>query len=157
MTIEYSEVLETLAGVSVTLAGFIGVVVVFQKSSVKADQNAKYHLLLSSLSVLGLALLPLILQPIVQDSLTIWRICNPLMGGVHLLGASRGIFDSRKGESKIPVLLFAPVSFLLFGGSIAIALGFFSAYASFVYFFGLTWSLAVASVAFASLVSQDGT
>lgn len=156
MTLEHAEVLETLAGVSVTLAGFIGVVVVFQKGSAQADRNAKFHLLLSSLCVLGLALLPLILQPVVSSELTMWRICNPFMGILHLFGASRGVLDARRGVSRIPIHVFAPVSFVLFGCSLAVAAGFLPLYASFVYFFGLCWSLAVASVAFAALVSQEG-
>jgi len=162
MVLEYSDVLQTLAEVAITLTGFIGLILVFQRrgdsSYDKAHANTMFHLLGGSLCVLGLSLLPLLLQPAFEDSLTVWRICNPLMGISQAIGATRGLLEYRRGETRIPfkaVVILSAGAYLLFAITCAIALGYLPSFAALVYLLGLGWILVVAITSFISLVFQD--
>ncbi len=164
MVLEYSDVLQTLAEVAITLTGFIGLILVFQRrrdsSYAKADANTMFHLLAGSLCVLGLSLLPLLLQPAFEDSLTVWRICNPLMGIFQAIGATRGLLEYWRGETTLPfkaVVILAPGGYLLFAMAFAIALGYLPSFAALVYLLGIGWILVVAITSFISLVFQDVT
>ena len=159
MTLEHSDVLHTLAQISVTLAGFIGLILVFQRGDrttwSQSEKNTMFHLLYTSLSVLGLSLLPLLIQPGFNESITIWRVCIPLVGLAHAVGATRAMLELRRGEISIPPragYVFMAGSYLLLGLTVAIASGFFLNLASLVYLVGLGWLLGVTVAAFASLI-----
>ena len=161
MDLENFEVLQTMAEVSVTLAGFIGVILVLKSGSStdseRADRNAIFHLLLSSLGVAGLALLPLIVQALFDNDI-VWRVCVPVMGLMHLMGASKGLVDFKRGELGFPIPLiwvFAPVSYVLVLLSVAVMLGYVLEYASAIYLMGLGWSLIVAAASFLTLIFRD--
>ena len=112
-----------------------------------SEKNTMFHLLFTSLTVLGLSLLPLLLQPGFTESIWIWRICIPLLGAAHLLGASRAFFEHRRGETTLPpqaIHIFSFGSGLFFILTIAIATGFLLNIAPLAYFIGLGWMLAVA-------------
>jgi hypothetical protein len=159
MILEYSNVLEILAEVSITLAGFIGVILVFQRGDRStwhsSEKNTMFHLLYTSLGVLGLSLLPLLIQPAFSESTTIWRICNPILGFIHMTGSWRAVREARRGEISVPV----PAVIVLSGGStafqaltISIALGYFPDFAALVYLTGLGWLLAVAVASYVTLL-----
>ena len=81
----------------------------------------------------------------------------PIMGLVHVLGASRGILDHHRGQAWAPIHLawiFAPVSFVLAGTSVLVLLGYLLEIAETVYLVGMGWSLLVAITAFLSLLSR---
>ena len=77
MTLEYSDVLQILAEVAVTLTGFIGVILVVQHGGQgpwsESEKNSMFHLLYASLGLLGLSLLPLLIQPGFQESTVLGR------------------------------------------------------------------------------------
>ncbi len=159
MTLEYSDVLHTLAQISVTLAGFIGLILVFQRGDRRtwseSEKNTMFHLLYTSLGVLGLSLLPLLIQPGFSESITVWRVCIPLVGVVHAAGATRAVLEHRRGEITISapaVPIFAAGSYLLLALTVAIASGYLLNFAPLVYLIGLGWLLCVSVSAFASLL-----
>lgn len=161
MTLPYSDVFQTIAEVSITLAGFVGVTLVLRNnfSSNRMDMNEMFHMLLSSLGVCGVALLPLVAQPAFADPNMLWRVCTPVLGVLHLLGASKGVNDVLKGEIGLPwylIATFAPVSFVLVAASVAIGLGYWLEYAPTVYLTGLWWSLLVAGATFITLIFRAG-
>ena len=157
MTLPQAAVLQTIAEVAVTLAGFVGVILVLRNGvpSRRVDANEMFHMLLSSLGVCGAALLPLIAQSLTEDPQLMWRMCTPVIGLLHVLGALKGVRDHRRGELGLPlwlIVLFAPVSFMLALGSAAVALGYRVDRAPAIYLVGLGWSLLVASATFLALV-----
>lgn len=163
MILEYSNVLEILAEVSITLAGFMGVILVVQRGGRStwhnSEKNTMFHMLYTSLSVLGLSLLPLIIQPAFKESITVWRICCPVLGLVHLVGSFRAALESRKGDISMPGYLV----FILSGGSlafqsltIAVAFGYLLNFAALVYLTGLAWLLTVAVASYAILLFRGG-
>jgi hypothetical protein len=162
MILEYSDVLHTLAQIAVTLAGFIGLILVFQRGDrsawSKRDKNTMFHLLYTSLGVLGLSLFPLLLQPAFSESVSVWRICSPLVGVTHAAGATRALLENLRGEITIPiraVYVLATGSYLLMGVTILIAAGYMLNFAPLVYFIGLGWLLSVSVLSFVSLVFGD--
>ena len=164
MSIQYADVLHTIAEVSITLAGFVGVILVLRNNSPlkdRVDANSMFHMLLSSLGVCGVAFLPLIVQSFFDDESLVWRTCIPVMGLLHLVGASKAMAELRGGEIGLPkvmVGIFAPVSMFLVVASIAVAAGYWVVHAPAFYLAGLGWSLLVAATSFLMLVfRQDGT
>ncbi len=162
MILEYAGVLQILAEVSVALAGFIGVILVVQHSGrtrwSQGEKNTLFHLLFSSLGVLGLSLLPLLIQPAFTDSVPIWRICCPVMAFFHVYGPYRGIKQYRRQEISMPkfsAFVFPAGSILIAGLAVAIALGFLLDHAAIVYFAGLGWLLGVAIFAFVNLLFRS--
>ncbi len=159
MILEYSDVLQTLTQVSLTLGGFIGVILVFQKGDRSnwnpGEKNSMFHLLYTSMGVFGLSLFPLLIQPGFSESVWVWRICCPLMGLAHVAGATRAFFENRRQEITIPLgpsSMFVFGSFLLFVLSLAVAFGFLLDFAALIYLVGLGWLLAVSVSAFVTLL-----
>ncbi len=160
-SLPYSDVFQIVAEVSITLAGFVGVVLVLRSntSSRPMDANEMFHMLLSSLGVCGVALLPLISQPLCDSTNALWRVCTPVMGALHLVGASKGVNDIRKRQIGMPWYLmatFAPVSFVIVAASFAMGFGYWLEHAPGVYLFGLWWALLVAGTTFITLVFRTG-
>jgi len=154
MILQYSDLLQTLAQVSITLAGFIGVILVFRHTD-QGAKNAIFHLLYTSLGVFTLALLPLMMQPVIHDGVLIDRICCPLMGIWHGFGATRAHLEARRNEIAMPAgstVLFSIGSYVLVVLGLAVGFGFFLDFAGSIYFVGLGWLIAVAISAFVSLM-----
>ena len=154
MILEHSDVLHTLAQVSITLAGFIGVILVFQHAD-RSARNTIFHLLYTSLGVFCLSVFPLLIQPAFKDLLLIDRICCPLMGLWHGYGSTRAFVESRRNELALPsrsAMVFATGSYLLLALGLAVGFGWLLDFSTLVYFVGLGWLLAVAISAFISLL-----
>ena len=159
MTLEYSDVLHTMAQVSITLAGFIGLILVFQRGDRSSwsdtEKNTMFHLLFTSLGVFCLSLIPLILQPGFSESITVWRICMPVLAIAHTLGATRALLENRRGVISIPIQAvhtFTLGSYVIAVLSLLVAIGFILDYAVLVYFVGLGWFIAVSVSSFVSLL-----
>ena len=159
MTLEYSNVLEIMAEVSITLAGFIGVILVFQRgdrgSWHSSEKNTMFHLLYTSLGALGLSLLPLLIQAGFNESITIWRICCPILGFVHAGGSTRALLEIKRDDSAIPhhaiyLLSAGSLAFLLL--TLTIMLGHLQNFAALVYLLGLGWLMSVAITAYVTLL-----
>jgi hypothetical protein len=159
MTLEYSDVLQTLAQVAITLAGFIGLILVFQQGNpstwTRPEKNTSFHLLYTSLGVFALSLLPILIQPGFDDSTTIWRICSPVLGIAHVIGATRALFENRRAEITIPIgpsTVFVVGSYAILLATVTVALGYLLEFAALIYLVGLGWFLAVSVAAFISLL-----
>ena len=160
MILEYSNVLEIMAEVSITLAGFMGVILVVQRGDRNtwhsSEKNTMFHLLYTSLGVVGLSLLPLIIQPAFNESITVWRICCPVLGIVTFVGAFRSVLENRRSDISVPSFMIYVLSS---GGTIlfpvltfAVAFGYFLNFAALVYLTGLGWLLMVAVATYATLL-----
>jgi hypothetical protein len=160
MILEYSNVLEIMAEVSITLAGFMGVILIVQRGDRNAwhssEKNTMFHLLYTSLGVFGLSLLPLLIQPAFVGSITVWRICCPVLGLVHFYGSFRAVLENRRNDISVPSLMvyaLSGVSIILFPIlTFAIALGYLLNFAALVYLTGLGWLLSVAVSTYATLL-----
>ncbi|SDK58173.1 hypothetical protein [Microbulbifer yueqingensis] len=158
MNYEDASVLEMLAQVSVTLAGFIGVVLVFlhggRGSWTQGERNTIFHLLFTSLTALGLSIAPLVIQAAFGERL-VWRVCMPMLGLVHIGGALRASVEFLRGVIAMPtavVLLVAVGSITIIALSLLVTLGYLSHLAFFTYLLGISWPLLVAVCAFVSLL-----
>lgn len=142
------------------MAGFVGVILVLrdERTSAVLHSNQIFHLLVGSLGVCGAALLPLIVQSAFSEEGTVWRLCTPVVGLAHLLGATKGINDLRKGElglSVASIIVFAPISYLLAGACAVIASGYCVERAPAVYLVALGWGLVVAATTFLAVIFRQ--
>lgn len=155
--IEHAETLQVFAEVSVTLAGFISVVLVFQRGAPaqeRVGRNTILHLLFTSLGTLVMALTPLLLYPIFSADL-VWRISFPILGLLHGAGATRALLETVRGEILVPgVISYGLVigSYLVMGFSLAVGFGLYLQVAPAAYLLGLGWLLGVSIATFASMV-----
>jgi hypothetical protein len=160
MLLENSDVLQTLAEVSITLAGFSGLILVFQQGDTAVwgarDKNSIQHLLITSFGAFFASLLPLVSMELFDDANTLWRVYNPLVATVlHGLGPTMAIVATSKQEFSIPKLwaiVLIPVSYLILVLSWLTALGFLSSFAATIYLFGIAWLLVVSMSLFVSMI-----
>ena len=162
MILEQEAVLSTFAEVAATISGFAGIAVVLRRATGAdrtSDDNALIHLLLSTLGVTALAMIPLMAQSVFTDPATLWRVCAPLLGALHLFGALRGTRDVGRSSLAVPpwlVVPFAAASAGIFAASVAIAAGALGALAPSLYLAGLFLSLVIAvTVVLPMLLRQD--
>lgn len=158
-----ASVLQTLAEVSVTLAGFIGVVLVFlhrgRDAWTQGERNTIFHLLFTSLSALGLSILPLVVQLAVHSEYWLWRICTPVLGIVHLWGALRASTEFLHGKIAMPtpvVITLATGSTTIIALIALVTFGYLAGLAALTYLLGVSWLLLVAVCAFVSLLFRGG-
>lgn len=115
------EVLYALAGVAVTFAGFSGVVVVLplrDGSRWSPTESRMLQLLIAdSLTVLFLALLPIVFSLFGWPDSGIWGVSSALLGSWFLVGdyiAVRGEFKDRAGDQSPHDPIRRPLRILIY-------------------------------------------
>lgn len=152
--LEHQEYLSLVAELAVAMAGFTGIVAVFQSRGVNpVDLNMVgfITMLRASLSALLLSLLPYVLYSLTDAAGLTWRLANlaiVLVMGVNLYSfVARGGFRAGNGLS----------SWFLLGGGITVwfanLLGVFQVLPSpEMFILAVTWQLIVSTHNFASLI-----
>ena len=109
----YPDLLQTIAEVAVTLAGFSGVVFALGRRAEgrmsKAEKNGLFHLLLTTC---GTALVSLTIVAVLarsEDDATAWRIGCYLVAIFVLIGSTRAVVEELRGEHSLPRMLAWPV------------------------------------------------
>src|ERR687897_1395806 len=167
-------ILNTLAEVAITLAGFSGVAVVFRLRGAHSwsPTELRYLWLLIGDSFLVLFFsqhpFPLAIANWSDDAL--WGICNALLGSWFIVGdvlALRGERRDRKGQQLITVPVITPILYVMSIGALAMgialwlsALDLLVARGQAVYVLGLILQLAFAAVEFLffiALVSRSAS
>jgi hypothetical protein len=168
------DILYTLAGVAVTIAGFSGVVVVLplrDSPNWSPTEIRMLRLLIAdSFIALFLALLPIPLSLANWSPDAIWCLCSGLLGSWFLIGdllAARGEFADRAEQQSGANPLNAPIRFgiylvaLLMGIVLWLsALGVLAPAGQALYVLGLMVLLAIAAIEFVffvSLMLQQGS
>jgi hypothetical protein len=168
------DILYTLAGVAVTIAGFSGVVVVLplrDSPNWSPTEIRMLRLLIAdSFVTLFLALLPIPLSLANWSPEAIWGLCSALLGSWFLIGdwlAVRGEFADRAEQHSGTNPLNAPIRFgiylvaLLMGIVLWLsALGVLAPAGQALYVLGLMVLLAIAAIEFVffvSLMLQQGS
>jgi hypothetical protein len=166
-------VLNTLAEVAITLAGFSGVAVVFRlrgaHSWTPTELRVLWFLIGDSFLVLFFSLLPFPLALANWSPEALWGFCNALLGSWFIIGdvlALRGERRDRVAQQLITVPVITPILYAMSIGALAMgitlwlsALDLLVARGQAVYVLGLITLLAFAAVEFLffiGLVSRQG-
>jgi hypothetical protein len=155
-------VLNTLAEVAITLAGFSGVAVVFRLHGAHSwsptELRVLWFLIGDSFLVLFFSLLPFPLALANWSSEALWGLCNALLGSWFLIGdvlALRGERKDRIAQQLITVPVITRVLYVMSIGALAVgttlwlsALDLLVARGQAVYVLGLIALLAFAALEF---------
>ena len=155
----HEDLLFTIAEVSVTLAGFSGVVFILGRRAEgrfsDTEKNGLFHLLFTTC---GNMLVALIVAGCLSFSVSVsasWRIGCAAIGVFVLVGGIRAIIEQRRGEHSLPKVLAWPVplvALVLAGANLAIASGVYVEYAANMWVTLSIYLLFVAVCYFASLL-----
>jgi len=156
-SIDYSiEFLTAIASISITIAGFSGVVVALtgrstEKFTPLERLNLRILLQVSALA-LSFSLLPLILNR-AFDANVAWRISMLLYGGVHLADASFFALKTRNTGARSIIQKLAPMIGIIISVS-QLVIGVLASIITVevVYMFVLLWHLAIAGMGFVKLI-----
>ena len=166
-------ILYTLAEVGITLAGFLGVVVVFRVSGAhtwsSTELRVLWFLIVDSFLVMFLALLPLPLALANWSPDALWGFCSAILGSWFIVGAIlalRGELKDRAARQWITIPVITPILYIVY--IVAIVMGIALWLSTWdivvprgqaVYVLGLITLLAFAAVEFLffiGLMSQQG-
>jgi hypothetical protein len=167
-------ILNTLAEVAITLAGFSGVVVAFRLRGAHSwsptELRVLWFLILDSLWVLFFSLLPFPLALANWSDDALWGTCNALLGSWFIIGnllAFRGDRRDRIAQQQITVPVITTILYVTIVAGLAIgialwlsALDLLVARGQAVYVLGLILQLAFAAVEFLffiALVSRSAS
>ena len=158
----YVDILQTIAGVAATIAGFSGITFVLgnrSKGKISAqDRSGLFHLFMTSFACV---LIPVILLALFAgglEELTVWRVGCALVGIDAVIGASRAVLDLLKKENSFAGILgwLAPLFALALAlFNLLVAAGLFPEIAYFACMALLIWLLWVAIMSFLSLLKSD--
>jgi hypothetical protein len=155
-------VLNTLAEVAITLAGFSGVAVVFRLRGAHSwsptELRVLWLLIGDSFLVLFFSLLPFPLALANWSHDALWGLCNALLGSWFIIGdvlALRGERRDRLAQQLVTVPVITPILYVMSIGALAMgialwlsALNLLVARGQAVYVLGLIALLAFAAVEF---------
>ena len=156
----YIGLLGTIAEVSATLAGFIGVVFVLGRRAegrlTAEEASGLFHLLFTALGALFFSLGLAAALAATHEHPTTWRVGNGLLGFYHIVGVSRSTIAEVRGYQGLPGALSW---FLQAGGyafviaNLGVAAGFFLGAAPILFVACLCWFLLISLTYFVSLLS----
>jgi hypothetical protein len=155
-------VLNTLAQVAITLAGFSGIAVVFRLRGAQAwsptELRVLWFLIGDSFLVLFFSLLPFPLAIANWSHEALWGFCNTLLGSWFIIGdvlALRGERRDRVAQQQVTVPAITPILYVMSIGALAMgialwlsALDLLVPRGQAVYVLGLIALLAFAAVEF---------
>ncbi len=158
----FNDLLYTIAEVSITLAGFSGVVFILgsraQGRFTQAEKNGLFHLLLTSCGNAIVALVVAAVLAASADELVAWRMGCALVGVFVLFGASRAMIEEKRGEHSLPRFVAWPVpvvSIILALVNVVVAAGLFVSYAPIICIALLIFLILVSVLYFASLLVPE--
>ena len=160
---QHSDLLMTMAEVSVAFAGFTGVVGVFGIQISKTSHERQIFLIGAmigfSLITALFSFAPLILSTLGIPDVLVWRIASGLLAVAVIAWTAFGSFEARRleklGEQPLPLLsnpVQGVIMLVLLGSLFANAVGLFATRTSGVYVMGTFTPLVYAGVYFMSLV-----
>ena len=158
----FRDLLHTIAEVSITLAGFSGVVFVLGRRAqgrfTKTEKNGLFHLLLTSCGTTIVALSVAAILAGSTDETVAWRIGCALVGVFVLFGASRAMIEEKSGEHSLPRFVAWPipvVATILALVNIVVAFGLIVRLAPIACLTLLIYLILVSVLYFASLLVTD--
>ena len=156
------EILETIAEIAVTIVGFTGVVFAigqYSNAGITSTQRMGIiHLLIPASLSLFLALLPLVLLFVIEESPKFWRSLNLLIGVIHVIGiidATRRIY---RGQALDPVqlqIVLVVIAYLLILTNFVIAIGYLHSLAVAIYIGSICWLLFISVLQFVLLILDN--
>jgi hypothetical protein len=156
------ELLQTIAEVAATLAGFSGVVFVLGRRAegrlTPKERSGLVHLLLSSCSALLLALALAAALAVTASHPVTWRVGCGIVGAICLFGATQAAVQQVRGEHGLPRALawvLPSVGGILGIASLSATTGLFGEFTSAICLACLIWFLVVSVSYFASLLFAD--
>ena len=158
----FQELLYTIAEVSITLAGFSGVVFVLGRRAqgrfTKTEQNGLAHLLLTSCGNAIVALVVAAALAGLADEIVAWRVGCGLVGVFVLIGASRAMIEEKRGEHSLSRFIAWPIpaiATMLALVNVAVASGLYVTISPIVCITLLIYLILVSVLYFASLLVPD--
>lgn len=158
----HQDLLYIIAEVSVTLAGFSGVVFILGrrsegKFSIK-EKNGLFHLLFTTCGTMLVALIVAACLEFAVSEETAWRIGCVLIALFVLAGASRAIAEERRGKHSLPKPLSWPlpiIALILALANLLAGLGIWSTNAAILWTTLSIYLLFVSVCYFASLLVPE--
>ena len=130
---------QTVAEITVTLIGFVGIFLAFSAERAKASRSDLVDFLVSAMGATAFAFLPLVLSGVVAEQ-TLWRLSCGLFGFFHL-----GIW-AWAIRAHLAVRLFSLVEWFFLAASLlvialklAVGGGYFVSWGYQIYLLGLVW------------------
>ena len=142
----------TIAEMSVSLTGFIGIVVVLQHRDRSFSQLGLATIFGTSLGAALFSFVPDFLRNFLSPD-TAWRVACGTFGLYHLFLIINHQVRQRSIRSNTPVQLAITIlSFPVVGLKLAVGLGFLLSYAYDIYYLGLLWLVGIAAYLFAMIL-----
>lgn len=142
----------TISEISVTLTGFIGIVIVLQHRDKSFSQLGLFTILATTLGAALFGFLPDLLSGLF-DATTTWRISCGVFGFYHLFLILYHQFKQKVLRSNTPVQwLIVVLSFPVAGLKIVVGFGYLLSYAYEIYYLGLLWCVGIAGYLFAMIL-----
>lgn len=158
----HQDLLYIIAEVSVTLAGFSGVVFILGRRAEGrfslAEKNGLFHLLFTTCGNMLVALIVAACLEFAVSEATAWRVGCALIALFVLAGALRAIVEERRGEHSLPKPLSWPIpiiALILASGNLAASLGILAAHAAVLWVSLSIYLLFVSVCYFASLLVPE--
>jgi len=156
------ELLNTIAEIAVTLAGFSGVIFALGNRAggklTAKEESGLMHMLLTSFGPVLIALIALVLlQSTLEEDLA-WRLSCGVAGIFCFTGSTMAMIDQVKGRHSLPKIIawVAPIGAQLFGvANIGVALGYQVEMANVILESALIYLLWISITYFISLLKQD--
>ena len=149
------EALRTIAEISVTLAGIVGIIVVIQHRDAAFMALGMTTIFGTSFGAMIFALLPDFLSGILPTA-TMWRLVCGMFGLYHLFLILQHQIKQRSIRANTPVqLIITLASFPVVAAKLAVGLGFLLAYAFEVYYLGLLWMIGISAYLFAMIIFDN--
>lgn len=156
------ELLNTIAEVAVTLAGFSGVIFALGSRAggklTAKEESGLTHMLLTSFGPVLISLFALLLLKSDLEDVNAWRISCGVAGIFCFTGSIRAMIDELKGRHSLPKVIAwaAPIGAQLLGAAnLAVALGYQVAMASVILESALIYLLWISITYFISLLKQE--
>jgi hypothetical protein len=152
----YVDQYQTLAQISIGLAGFSGIIITLQKKPAHeyaAIRRARLgDLLFASLGVIFFSFLPTLIEGVTGDAQIALRISNFIFGCYHVYLISL-FFRTASGSKVDPSeLMIMPFVFGVLFAQLSTAFGYFSAHVESAYLLALLWFLFIAAFNFVLLL-----
>ena len=145
----------TIAEMSVTLTGFIGIVVVLQHRDKTFSRLGLATIFGTSLGAAMFSFLPDFLWNMLRPD-TAWRVACGTFGLYHLFLIINHQARQRSIRANTPIqLIITILSFPVVGLKIAVGLGFLMSYAYDIYYLGLLWLVGIAAYLFAMILFDE--
>lgn len=145
----------TIAEISVSLTGFIGIILVLQHRDKSFAQLGLSTILGASLGAMMFAFVPEFLEGFLSTD-TAWRVACFSFGLYHLFLIINHQVRQRSIRSNTPIQWAITLSsFPVVGLKITVGLGFLLSYAYDIYYLGLLWLVGVSAYLFAMILFDN--